>query len=659
MEDRRIEDKIKEQAEQIPVPDTLQPEQMEKRLRQVKQKRTGLLLAPARRWRMAAGVAAACLVLVVGAVWFAAGGLATGGFGNDASEGSTVSGTGKDAAGREAAPAVTAERVTGTSYDLLCESVNAYNTRMKKELMRGEENFGIKYENSTLMDDVASANRKTEETVDVDNAPAGDFSDTDTQVAGIMEGDILKTDGTYLYVAGDILVGSEVRIYKADGRDTSRLSQISVEGEDIRELYLSGKCLILVSVPWDDETGSESDEGGLARSQTRLCLYDVSDPQKPKKLAEHSQSGNYNTSRLADGYLYTFSDYQAEGEKNKPEKPDTFVPEVDGSVLREQDIEMLTKDDDNSYMVMTSLKIDRPEEFTDTFSAFGGSDVYYMNSERIYATRAEEEDRTRITRFGYSDGVFAKEASTKVRGQIDNSYYMHEYNGYFCFVYTRYRKNNTTNGICVMDDKLKLVGHLDELGNDETIYASYFIDNMAYFVTFYETDPVFAVDLGNPEKPKLKSELKLPGFSEYLHSFGEGQLLGIGRGDGKEKGALVLDSVKFSVFSYSGDDELKEKSSFLLASYTESLAGENHKAVFVDEERGLVGLGIEREGIIDTYQVYRYAGGKWERVLKQKDISSVDRTRGLRIGEYFYVVDADINICVYNLKDFELVKKVK
>ena len=78
MEDRRIEDKIKEQVEQIPVPDTLQPEQMEKRLRQVKQRRTGFLLAPARRWRMAAGVAAACLVLVVGAVWFAAGGWTTG-----------------------------------------------------------------------------------------------------------------------------------------------------------------------------------------------------------------------------------------------------------------------------------------------------------------------------------------------------------------------------------------------------------------------------------------------------------------------------------------------------------------------------------------------------------------------------------------------------
>ncbi len=656
MEDRRIEDKIKEQAEQIPVPDTLQPEQMEKRLRQVKQKRTGVFLTPARRWRMAAGVAAACLVLVVGAVWFAAGGWATGGIGNDASDGSAVSEIGKDAAGREAAPAVPVERVTGTSYDLLCESVNAYNTRMKKELMARDyenENFGIN------MDDVAGVSRQTEKFAGTDNAVPEDFSDTDTQVAGIMEGDIVKTDGNYLYVAKDILVGSEVRIYKADGRDTSRLSKISVEGEDIQELYLSGKCLILVSVPWDDETGSESSEGGLARSQTRLCLYDISDPQKPTKLAEHSQSGNYNTSRLADGYLYTFSDYQAEGDKNKPEKPGTFVPEVDGSVLREQDIEMLTKDDDNSYMVMTSLKIDRPDEFTDTFSAFGGSDVYYMNSERIYATRAEEEDRTRITRFGYSDGVFAKEASTKVRGQIENSYYMHEYNGYFCFVYTRYRKNNTTNGICVMDDKLKLVGHLDELGNDETIYASYFIDHMAYFVTFYETDPVFAVDLSNPEKPKLKSELKLPGFSEYLHSFGEGQLLGIGRGAGKEKDALVLDSVKFSIFTYNGDDELKEKSSFLVASYTESIAGENHKAVFVDEERGLVGLGIEREGIIDTYQVYRYAGGKWKRVLKQKNISSVDRTRGLRIGEYFYVVDADVNICVYNLENFELLKKVK
>ena len=75
---------------------------------------------------------------------------------------------------------------------------------------------------------------------------------------------------------------------------------------------------------------------------------------------------------------------------------------------------------------------------------------------------------------------------------------------------------------------MNTLGKIDNLGNDETIYASYYIGSMAYFVTYRQTDPVFAVDISNPKKPVVKAKLKLPGFSSYLHSFGENQLIGVG-----------------------------------------------------------------------------------------------------------------------------------
>ena len=73
-----------------------------------------------------------------------------------------------------------------------------------------------------------------------------------------------------------------------------------------------------------------------------------------------------------------------------------------------------------------------------------------------------------------------------------------------------------------------MVGHIDELAKGESIKSSRFLGNMVYFVTFRNTDPLFAVDASNPENPVIVNEVKLPGFSEYLHPYGDGLLFGLG-----------------------------------------------------------------------------------------------------------------------------------
>jgi len=225
---------------------------------------------------------------------------------------------------------------------------------------------------------------------------------------------------------------------------------------------------------------------------------------------------------------------------------------------------------------------------------------------------------------------------------------MHEYKGNFVFVYTTYDKfNNSTNGLCVLDENLELLGEISELGNTEKIYASYFIDNMAYFVTFRQTDPVYAVDISDPKNPILKSELKLPGFSSYLHSFGDNMLLGIGRGSAN---SLGTESVKLSLFSINDNYEIKEKDTLIIGTGTYSAAENNHKVVFVDEEHGLIGLGIETDSGSNFYGVYRYEKGKLKKVLAHTTkYSTVDNIRGLRIGEYFYIVNASKEIECYDI----------
>ena len=227
---------------------------------------------------------------------------------------------------------------------------------------------------------------------------------------------------------------------------------------------------------------------------------------------------------------------------------------------------------------------------------------------------------------------------------------MHEYNDNFVFIYTNYnaKKDTTTNGLCVLNDKMELLGKIENLGVKEDIYASYFIDNMAYFVTFRNTDPVFAVDISNPKKPTLRSELKLPGFSSYLHSFGENRLIGIGNGSPYDNDT---DYVKLSLFSVDKNKKLKETDTvFPRQKYaTQHYADTNHKCVFVDEERGLVGLMISRSyndvsgnKNKGEYVVYKEINGTLKEVLscslKMDADESEANIRGLRIGDYFYIV---------------------
>jgi uncharacterized secreted protein with C-terminal beta-propeller domain len=604
MKDERIEEEIRKRAEHIPVPDSLQPEQIERKLKGMGQK--------SRIHRMGkriAVVAAACLVLIAGTVW---GTLQTNKKYTEPSQTAKVS-----------EEEISSEESAGTSYEVLYDSIAEYFSNMEFTYRNYE---GIAEEESE------DASKSTS------GQPAADFSDTDTQVDGILEGDIVKTDGSHIFTAGDKVNGSRIRIYKVNGKKATCLSKINLSQQDVLEMYVSGTYLVLLTENWESERNSKF----------KVSVYDVSDVSAPKKVVEHRQSGTYVTSRLVDGILYFYTDYIVLDDTSKKNKPETYVPSVDGEVVKEEDIARVTDESNNRYMLMTSLKIDQPQSFIDTFCAFGGSDVYYMNdnhiyvTERIYSDAEEDENRTQITMFSYASGEFSKEKSTQVRAVIENSYYMHEYNGYFCFVYTNYLDSDTTtNGLCVLDENMEVVGELENLGKNETIYSSYYIDNMAYFVTYRETDPVFAVDLSNPKKPILKSEIKLSGFSNYLHSFGKNQLVGIGYGGWEDQ------TVKFSLFEQDSKNRLSERSSELIGRHLSSIAGTNHKAVFIDEERGLLGLAVTGWNGNASYRLFHYQDGKWECILKQKHISSMYRVRGLRIGNYFYVVDVKKGIRGY------------
>ena len=653
MNEQEIFDTIKKETESITVPDSLHPEKMEEKLSDTKQKHFRY-----RKSTRTVLATAACLLFVLVATLALRQALA----------GSSNTGVVPPVG------TVQEENTAGqTSYETVCQLINQYYEGMEKDwrvynMIEGEAFSGagdstgaaapqedVEYEGMDMAESsTSSGNQKT-------NGPSAgadtndDYSDTDTQVSDVMEGDIVKTDGSYIYTVWESTAGYTFSIYQVNGSKVKRVSLTPVYNQNCNEMYLDGNRLILAGTIWNRDDGGNDRVG--------ISIYDISHPEEPKKLAELTQSGYYNTSRFHDGILYTFSNYRVQKGDCQPDKPEEFVPQINEKNIPAGDICLTDNKESNSYMVMTSLSVENPEDFIDSIAAFGNFDTYYMNTNHIYTVKASYDEKqgeylSTIAKYTFEKGNFEYNTNTQIRGQINNSYYMHEYEGNFCFVYTRNSSRRSVNGLGVMNENLELIGEISNLGIDERIYSSYFIDNIAYFVTFRETDPVFAVDFADPKNPVLKSELKLPGFSDYLHSFGEDMLVGIGKGDKKGDDGNNT-RVKLSLFSIGKDYKLTETAKALMGEWTESIAGENHKAVFVDEERCLVGFCISTYPRYEyelKYLVFQYKNGKWKRVLSlpiKSTISDAGDIRGLRIGDYFYVVDVSGPIQIFDIHTWE------
>ena len=620
MNEKEIHDYLNKQTESISVPDSLTPEKIEKKLDQVEQKKS----SPFFRRHYMAAAAALLLLLTVAAL---TGRHFLAGTGSQPEE-ITAENTSASADLLSYDQAYDAIHTFYEEQEYVNKDLDLYSAVQEEDV---ETNDGIKvYEQAPS----SSSQKKS------------DYTETDVQVKGVMEGDIVKTDGSYLYSLHEEATGYGITIYSVNGEKVKKVSNISTDNSSVDEIYLEKDRLIVIGYLWD-EVQTRLDQGDAT---TQIEIYDVSDPASPKKLRTQTQSGTYSSSRVVGTYLYTFSEYSVGSEIDK-DKPETYIPQINDQIIPEEKVRCVSDTPQKTYMVMTSLAVDGSGNYTDTISTLGGADVYYVSNKFIYAAADASTSLfsfTKISKYRYAEGKFTYETACQIRGTIENSYYLHEQNGNLCFVYSKSTlTNRLTNGLCVLDQDLKHLGEIGNLGNDETIYASYFMENMAYFVTYQETDPVFAVDLTDPTNPQLKSELKLPGYSDYLHSFGDDQLVGIGI-DEYETELYWKECAKISVFTINKNKEVKETARKRLPAYFKTMAENNRHSVLIDEEEQLIGIlaDAQEENRID-YLLFRYnkETGKFEQMLKQKDISS--NTRGVRIGSYFYVVDGESGVTCY------------
>lgn len=245
---------------------------------------------------------------------------------------------------------------------------------------------------------------------------------------------------------------------------------------------------------------------------------------------------------------------------------------------------------------------------------------------------------TGVAKFKADDLTFV--AAGKVPGRILNQFSFDEWKGNlrvattigeqnrFYFVGFGDMQSQSVSDVYVLDGKMKTVGSVKNLGKTERIYSVRFVGDRGYVVTFRQTDPFYVLDLSNPNTPQLKGELKIPGFSSYLHPIDDHLILGIGREN----------QVKLSLFDVSDAKNPKEISKYELAGEYWSEAMDNHHAFLQDPKYSIFFLPGGRGGYI-----FSYDGGELSLV---KSLESTQVRRGMYLNDYLYII-SDSGITTY------------
>ena len=479
----------------------------------------------------------------------------------------------------------------------------------------------------------------------------GQVSDTNLRTEGVDEGDVVKTDGTWLYV---LSTDGTIEIIEAAQGSPKEISAISPENleDNIRELYLDKDRLYVIADRGEAEVleGSGQQVSIRRTDTTFLYTYDISDREKPKLLDTGEQGGEYQTSRMVDGYLYLFTKYYPElGETVKAADEDMYLPLNDNGKIPSQDILVPKQGASSEYLTVSAVNLDTGKTESQKSVLLSGAD-YYVSEKHIYITfyenRYEGRNRTIILQLSYGDGKLETGACASVSGYLIDSFCIDEYQQQLRMVC----QNGSQSALYVLNTDLELQGKIEDIAPGESLKSARFMGETGYFVTYREIDPLFCVDLKNPQKPEILGELKVSGYSQYLHFYGEDRLLGIGWETDAETGARL--GLKFSMFDVSKPGEMKEMHKLVIQDVVYCPALDNYKAVLAWPQDGIVGLSMvqydQARGVdIGSYLVLSYTEDKgFEQCLIQDFSQGEDnvdpyglaaRARGIVMDSYFYL----------------------
>ena len=499
------------------------------------------------------------------------------------------------------------------SYDKIYEKFDTLHKEYKKnefwdvflyaddEMAEGDIAMRDDGADTAVPESAPGAMNGSSTSTDINNSLNKDYGTTNTQEKDVDEGDIIKTDGNYLYIVN--AENKSISIVDVTGEKMTEASQIDFDNTEIvEEIYIVDNKLVVVGhlrqeIKANGSTYSKYEIAvdciGYVDADAFVKIYDIADRKAPKLLNEYSQQGGYRNSRMIGTKLYAISTYYVDAYSD--DYRDKCIPEitVDDTCERipADRIYLIEESKSESYAVITTLDVNENNAKPECTAILGDCGDLYASSKGLFlcenAVDENHQEITKIYKFDYTDKGVEFKSAGKVNGYINDQFSM-SYDGEYFRIATTFDKvtvdgdsvsmnvDDRVNNLYILNNDMEIVGKVEDLAKGEQIESVRFVGNMAYVVTFRQTDPLFVIDLTDPENPTVKGELKIPGFSEYLHPITQNLIVGVGR-DGTMTG--TNGDCKVSLFDVSNPYEPKERSVLKITqgAYCYSQISYNHK----------------------------------------------------------------------------------
>jgi inhibitor of cysteine peptidase len=481
------------------------------------------------------------------------------------------------------------------------------------------------------------------------------YSGTNLQEAGVDESEMIKTDGNYLYIASSnavrivsavppgtlqkvqpVTVNGQVNsIYLHDGLLAVLYRPSDGEGEPWRKDDAGIGIGMPYWIPVQEKTG--------------ILLVDVSQPESPQTIKDIQVDGYFVSSRLTEGRLHVITQFLPDlpplkiwYDGSKADKtavttsnestlssltldeliPSCTVYDSTGAIIREgraiktADIIRPETTAGGSLVSMITIDVENPaNDFTsvgfvaDVHHVYASTDSLYLISTLYhYPDVAVDDDsvvssdaatfETQIYKFNLKSQPIAYSAEGKVPGELLNSFSLGEYKE---VLRVAAGTGNTWDGTsenhvyCLKENlgKLEVVGAIHGIAPGERLYSARFMGDRGFLVTFVQVDPLFTLDLSDPTNPTIVGELKVPGYSTYLHPLNDNYLLALGQETSSEDDSVRVSGLQLSIFDISDFANPKLIHSQTIGdqgTYSEALY--NHKALTFWAEKNLISLPV-------------------------------------------------------------------
>lgn len=423
-------------------------------------------------------------------------------------------------------------------------------------------------------------------------------SGTNVQVAGVDEPDIVKTDGTRIVS----IVDGVMRYVDVTGSNPVLRDEVRLDSGWGHRFFISGDRAFVFSqgdiwaIPMFAADAARIAPGGWGSPVSIVQEVDLSNPDSLEVVRTVRLDGTYLSARaIGDTVRMVVSSYPAQLPFVYPSNPnaEAFALEANRQIIRDSKIETwlpgyttydASGNETASGRLVDCARMHRPEEFAgfDTLSVttldlgaaleIGGGTGVIAEGQTVYASQEalyvstnvyipddaferfpndmqvlEQTYETAIHKFDIAgEGPAEYLASGSVEGHLLNQFAMDEHEGFLRIATTTgtpWGGDGSESQVVVLaegDGILTEVGSVGDMGEGERIYSVRFIGETGYVVTFRQVDPLYVLDLRDPENPVISGELKIPGYSAYLHPMGDGLILGVGQdadSDGRILGA--------------------------------------------------------------------------------------------------------------------------